>query len=363
MELPDSPESETGQHTPKHSKPKATRGPPLVHPFTLPTITLINLQTLEDALKEFLMEHGQTADFKLAPTFQSHLQGLQDLALNKILTPKGILVEYNSTLRDFSNFGAQNISLTHLAFQPCTGQSKKEASNNGMIFSATNAMAQYEVASKSPSPINWSEGSKWQCTWAFTNFLGPYTVPDADVLSKATKPMQKVPLSVVVEDDLKDLVTFDIPPEGGPSGVDILHNSQGVPLDSEENKLEEPAESEPLMDPSLGEALEKEAEEIETEDEEPTPSCQRHIPQPTPALPTSAPLKGTVEEGDEEESEEVPSTLVDTQPAPPPKNSRERPLLTTTTISRRTCFQAPQTCLLGQDISEPRGGRQILQEK
>ncbi|KXS08861.1 hypothetical protein M427DRAFT_39870 [Gonapodya prolifera JEL478] len=137
--------------------------------------------------------------------------------------------------------------------------------------------------------------------------------------------------TMVVEDDLEDLVTFDIPPEGGPSGVNILHNSQGVPLDdkaevdnsaddeSEENELEEHAESEPLMDPSLGEASEEEAKETETEDEEPTPSHQRHIPKPTPASPTSAPLKGTVEEGDEEGSEEVPSTLVDTQPAPPPK--------------------------------------------
>ncbi|KXS11395.1 hypothetical protein M427DRAFT_35778 [Gonapodya prolifera JEL478] len=391
-------------------KPKATRGPPLVQPFTLPTITLIDLQTLEDALKEFLTEHGQTADLvildfllqdhadqrspKLAPTFQSHLRGLRDLALNKILTPKGILME-------------------------------KEASNDGTIFSATNAMAQFVVASKSLSPINWSEGAKWRHTWASTNFLGPHTVPDADVLtyaalqdskkapksipvfsvqvpsalwmevltlltnasnhvvipsvgtgsaatacallgrrctlwvfdtslhsaldnhligleaqsaedaskSKATKPMLKGSLSdtMVVEDDLEDLVTFDIPPEGGPSGVNILHNSQGVPLDdkaevdnsaddfveSEENKLEEHAESEPLMDPSLGEALEEEAEETETEDEEPTPSHWRHIPKPTPASPTSAPLKGTVEEGDEEGSEEVPSTLVDTQPALP----------------------------------------------
>ncbi|KXS09007.1 hypothetical protein M427DRAFT_39731 [Gonapodya prolifera JEL478] len=113
MELPDGPESETGQRTPKRSKPKATRGPPLVHPFTLPTITLIDLQTLEDALKEFSMEHGQTADLVILDFL------LQDHADQRslILTPKGILME------------------------PHTGQSKKEASNNGTIFSATNAVA------------------------------------------------------------------------------------------------------------------------------------------------------------------------------------------------------------------------------
>ncbi|KXS15190.1 hypothetical protein M427DRAFT_32638 [Gonapodya prolifera JEL478] len=105
---------------------------------------------------------------------------------------------------------------------------------------------------------------------------------------------------MVVEDDLEDLVTFDIPPEDDKAEVDDSADDE-----SEENELEEHAESEPLTDPSLGEASEEEAEETETEDEEPTPSRWRHIPNPTPASPTSAPLKGTVEEGDEERSEEV----------------------------------------------------------
>ncbi|KXS10048.1 hypothetical protein M427DRAFT_37959 [Gonapodya prolifera JEL478] len=174
------------------SKKGKEKGRPLKHKFASPTITLINVQKLEDTLNKFSADKGQTANLIVLdfPSLDqadhgnpSRLWGLQDIALNKVLHPDGILMEYSSVCRDYTNFGASSISTIHVTFHANVSWTKKVLNDKATIFGAKNVVAHYIVASRSAHAVNWSIGTNWRRTWSTTNFFGPYIVPEQDVVT------------------------------------------------------------------------------------------------------------------------------------------------------------------------------------
>ncbi|KXS09006.1 hypothetical protein M427DRAFT_39730 [Gonapodya prolifera JEL478] len=141
--------------------PRAKEGPPTTPQSKRPT-------KLEDTLNKFSADKGQTANL-IVLDFPSLDQAdhvvpsgrLQDIALNKVLHPDGILMEYGSTCRDYTDFGASSISTIHVAFHANVSRTKKVLNNKATIFGAKNVVAHYIVASRSVQAVNWSIGTNW----------------------------------------------------------------------------------------------------------------------------------------------------------------------------------------------------------
>ncbi|KXS08838.1 hypothetical protein M427DRAFT_39896 [Gonapodya prolifera JEL478] len=208
---------EETEATPKQKKQRPTRK--LTNPVAIPITHIVEPDSLEAALTAFASQQGATTsvviiDFpspddadkqrlSLAPRFQANLHGLQLLALNKILTQGGVLIEridmakFGAMKSNYQTAGAPTSATIHFAFQSAP-ISKGNLPNESTLFGATNNVAHYAVTSRSPALLNWAKGSHWHRSWANSNLFGPCTVPDVDIvkyvtLSQSKKGEKKLP--------------------------------------------------------------------------------------------------------------------------------------------------------------------------
>ncbi|KXS15680.1 hypothetical protein M427DRAFT_32106 [Gonapodya prolifera JEL478] len=201
---------EESEATPKQKKQRPTRK--LTNPVAIPITHIVEPDSLEAALTAFASQQGATTsvviiDFpspddadkqrlSLAPRFQANLCGLRLLALNKILTQGGVLIEridmaeFGAMKSDYQTAGAPTSATIHFAFQSAP-ISKGDLPNDSTLFGATNNVAHYAVTLRSPALLNWAKGSHWRRSWANLNIFGPCTVPDVDIVKYVTPSQSK----------------------------------------------------------------------------------------------------------------------------------------------------------------------------
>ncbi|KXS11139.1 hypothetical protein M427DRAFT_36326 [Gonapodya prolifera JEL478] len=162
--------------TPKQKKQRPTRK--LTNPVAIPITHIVEPDSLEAALTAFASQQGATTsvviiDFpsqdnadkqrlSLAPRFQANLCGLRLLALNKILTQGGVLIErinmaeFGAMKSDYQTASAPTSATIHFVFQSAP-ISKGNLPDDSTLFGATNNVAHYAVTSRSPAPLNWAK--------------------------------------------------------------------------------------------------------------------------------------------------------------------------------------------------------------
>ncbi|KXS08808.1 hypothetical protein M427DRAFT_39934 [Gonapodya prolifera JEL478] len=167
---------EETEATPKQKKQRPTQK--LTNPVAIPITHIVEPDSLEAALTAFASQQGATTsvvfiDFpsqddadkqrlSLAPRFQANLCGLRLLALNKILTQGGVLIEridmaeFGAMKSGYQTAGAPTSATIHFAFQSAP-ISKGDLPDDSTLFGATNNVAHYAVTSRSPAPLNWAK--------------------------------------------------------------------------------------------------------------------------------------------------------------------------------------------------------------